>query len=41
MARFGFPLLKLNQGGPEIQGLTKELLDKFNVRIVQVTAYYL
>ena len=41
MARFGLPLLIVNQGGPENQALTKELLDKFNVRIVQVTGYHL
>ena len=40
MARFGCPLLIVNDGGPENQALTKELLDRFNVRKVQVTAYH-
>ena len=40
MARFGCPLLIVNDGGPENQALTKELLERFNVRNVQVAAYH-
>ena len=40
MARFGFPLLIVNDGGPENQALTKELLERYNVRNVQVLAYH-
>ena len=34
MARFGCPLLIVNDGGPENQALTKELLEEFNIRNV-------
>ena len=40
MACFGCPLLIVNDGGPENQALTKELLERFNVRNVQVAAYH-
>ena len=40
MARFGCPLLIVNDGGPENKALTKELLERFNVRKVQVAAYH-
>ena len=40
MARFGGPLLIVNDGGPENQALAKELLERFNVRNVQVAAYH-
>ena len=40
MARFGCPLLIVNDSDPENQALTKELLERFNVRNVQVTAYH-
>ena len=40
MARFGCPLLIVNDGGPENQALTKELLERFNVRNVQVAAFH-
>ena len=40
MARYGCPLLIVNDGGPENQALTKELLERFNVRNVQVAAYH-
>ena len=40
MPRFGCPLLIVNDGGPENQALTKELLKTFNVRNVQVAAYH-
>ena len=40
MGHFGCPLLIVNDGGPENQALTKELFDRFNVRIVQVAAYH-
>ena len=40
MARFGCPLLIVNDGGPENQALTKELLERFNLRNVQLTAYH-
>ena len=40
MARFGCPLLIVNDGGPENQALTKELFERFNVRNVQVAAYH-
>ena len=40
MARFGYPLLIVNDGGPENHALTKELLERFNVRNVQVAAYH-
>ena len=40
MSRFGFPLLIANDGGPENQALTKKLLERFNVRNVQVAAYH-
>ena len=38
MAHFGCPLLIVNDGGPENQALTKELLERYNVRKVQVAA---
>src|SRR5947209_19234539 len=40
MARFGCPLLIVNDGGPENQALTKELLARYAVRNVQVAAYH-
>ena len=40
MARFGCPLLIVNDGGPENQALTKELFERFNVRNVQVAGYH-
>ena len=40
MARFGWPLLIVNDGGPENQALTKKLLQGFNFRNVQVAAYH-
>ena len=40
MARFGCLLLIVNDGGPENQDLTKELLERFNVWNVQVAAYH-
>ena len=40
MARFGWPLLIVNDGGPENQALMKELFERFNVRNVQVAAYH-
>ena len=40
MARFGCPLPIVNDGGPENQALTKELLERFNVWNVQVAAYH-
>ena len=40
MARFRCPLLIVNDGGPENQALTKELLERFSVRNVQVAAYH-
>src|SRR5437588_3793274 len=40
MARFGCPLLIVNDGGPENQALTKELLSRYAVRNVQVAAYH-
>ena len=41
MARFGCLLLIVNDGGPENQALTTELLERFNVRKVQVAMYHL
>ena len=41
IARFGCPLLIGNDGGPENQALTNEMLARFNVRNVQVTKYEL
>ena len=41
MARFGCPLLIVNDGGPENQALMKELLESFNIRNAQVAAYHL
>ena len=40
MSRFGCPLLIVNDGGPENEALTKELLDRYNVQNVQVAAYH-
>ena len=40
MARFGCPLLIVNDEGPENQAFTRELLERFNVRNVQVNAYH-
>ena len=40
MARFGGPLIIFNDGGAENQALMKKLLNRFNVRNAQVTAYY-
>ena len=40
MAHFGCSLLIVNDGGPENQALTKELLERFNIRNVQVAAYH-
>ena len=40
MARFGCPLLIVNDGGPENQALTKEFFERFNVRNMQVAAYH-
>ena len=40
MARFGCPLLMVNDSGLENQALTKELLSRYDVRNVQVAAYY-
>ena len=40
VARFGCPLLIVNDGGPENQALTKELLNRYNIRNVQVAAYH-
>ena len=41
MACFGCPLLIVNDRGPENQAITKVLLEKVNVRKVQVAAYHL
>ena len=41
MACFGCPLLIVNDGGPENQAFTKELLERFNVRNLQVAKYHL
>ena len=40
MVRFGCLLLIVNDGGPENRAPTKELLERFNVRNVQVAAYH-
>src|SRR5437588_2258329 len=40
MARFGCPLLIVNDGGPDNQALMKELLSRYAVRNVQVAAYH-
>ena len=40
MACFRCPLLIINDGGPENQALTKELLERFNVQKVQVATYH-
>ena len=40
MSRFGCPLLIVNDGGPGNQALTKELLERYNVKYVQVAAYH-
>ena len=40
MARFGCPLLIVNDGGPENQALTKELFSRYAVRNVQVATYH-
>jgi hypothetical protein len=41
VARFGCTLLIVNNGRPENQTLTKELLGYYNIRNVQVAAYHL
>ena len=40
MARLGCPSLIVNNGGPENQALTKELLERYNVKNVQVAPYH-
>ena len=40
MAHFGCQLLIVNDGGLENQPLMAELLERFNVRNMQVAAYY-
>src|SRR5437660_522519 len=40
MARFGCPLLIVNDRGPENQALTKELLARYAIRNVLVAAYH-
>jgi hypothetical protein len=40
IARFGCPLLIVNDGGPENQALTKELLKRYSIPNVQVAAYH-
>jgi hypothetical protein len=40
ISRYGCPMMIVNDGGPENQLLTKELLRRYNIRNVQVAAYH-
>ena len=40
MAHFGYPLLIVNNRGPENQALMKELLERFKVWNVQLAMYH-
>jgi hypothetical protein len=40
IARYGCPMLIVNDGGPENQALTKELLRRYQIKNIQVAPYH-
>ena len=39
ICRFGCPMLIVYNGGPENQGLTKQLSDRYRIRKIQIVPY--
>ena len=40
ICRYGCPMLIIYNAGPEHQGLTKQLLDRYRIRIIQIVPYH-